>query len=207
MRNGIGTKWASSLPGITSWPILTIRSSKKQDFCAVWTVSTQNRTGRTHCSPPGSQYFPSVMWDSAISHITPLPPPVNAAIPYCAVCNTRQLLTLLSTIASNFSCCVLPSYLNLVQGPRQQPTQAVQKHRNTGMMKPIAATSDHTKFTSAVGRGDSPSMELFMVYPSAGLCGTLIICRRNKIKAIDIIATGKKIWMCVSGVLSFIQEL
>lgn len=49
---------------------------------------------------------------------------------------------------------MFPSYLNLSQGPRQQPTQAVRKHKDTGMMKPNAATSDQTRFTSAVERSD-----------------------------------------------------
>lgn len=56
------------------------------------------------CSPPGSRYLPSIMRNLAISHITPLPPPVNPDIPYHAVCNTHQLLTLLSITSSNFSC-------------------------------------------------------------------------------------------------------
>ena len=56
------------------------------------------------CSPPGSRYSSSITWNLAISHKTPPPPAVNPAIPYCAVCNARQLLTLLSVTSSNFSC-------------------------------------------------------------------------------------------------------
>lgn len=53
---------------------------------------------------------------------------------------------------------VFPSSLNLRQGPRQQPTQAVWKHKDTGKKKSTAAMSDQARFTSAVERSDSPSV-------------------------------------------------
>lgn len=80
-------------------------------------------------SAPHHQLSPSIMWNLAIPHMTPLSLPLNTDLPLCAVCKAHQLLIPLS-ITSSHSWChiqklfyIFPTFLNPRQGPHSSHTR------------------------------------------------------------------------------------
>lgn len=124
IRNEIKTKWAFCFLWTTNWTILTIRSRTFVLTRLPVLPFYYEKFGRFSHNSSASTHESS----HSLLHC-----------PQCSPASYTLIILIQKFILSHPQVFyIFPSYLNLRQGPCQQPAQAVQKHRDIGMMKPIA---------------------------------------------------------------------